>query len=677
MNLMASAKQKIQKAKASAGLTKTIIISVVITTSVLLILLASISLTISYTHVKASTLQSSGEKLSAYSDKIEAWLMQQAAFTSEQANAAGMVADASGNHVRNNPFLDSVMELNDALLDCYTAYDTKELFMAVTNVATLPEDFDATQRGWYQQAIAENGVIFTSPYVDTATGSMIITIAAPISEAGKVSGVFGCDITLDYIMDIAKDIKVTENAYPVLIDSSGTIMVHGSEDLLPGIDENGAVVTHSISDAGGDYEKLISSLNGEILVELGKDYDGKEKYFAFSSIGDTGWILGSVLPKADVKKELNALITVNIIMLILFIAAGTAIVVNVTLVQLKPLKKINAAAEEIAAGNLSVTFDYNAGDEIGKLCVNFGRCMDVTRKYIGDISEKLDCLAKGDFTVEITEDYIGDFAPIKASMENIIRSMRHTLNNIENASRQVSMGAGSVAQSATELAAGVNDQTENINRLSRDIGAIMDKLKESGRAAEDARSLADSAKLRIEDSNREMDKLLEAMNRISEMSAETAKIVKTIDDIAFQTNILALNASVEAARAGAAGKGFTVVADEVRNLAGKSAEAANRTSRLIAETTEAVEAGAALANSTASSLSEAVDNTVKVNEHIARITDSTREQSAYMDGISQSISSITGVVTGTSVTAQSSAASSEELSGQAAMLTDLISEFKL
>lgn len=674
---MASAKQKTEKPKASAGLTKTIIISMALTTAVLLILLASVSLSVSYKRVKEDTLNSSAEKLSAYSDKIDAWLMQQAAFTAEQANAAGMVADAAGNHIRNNPFLDSVMLLNDALLDCYTAYDTTELFMAVTNVATLPEGFDPTQRDWYKQAIAENGVIFTSPYIDTATGSMIITIASPIREAGKVTGVFGCDITLDYIMDIAKDVQVTSNAYPVLIDGSGTIMVHGSESFVPAIGETGAAVTHSISDAGGDYEKLISSLNVEMLAGLGKDYDGEEKYFTFTNIGDTDWILGSVIPKSDITKELRPLITANIIMLVLFIAAGTVIVVIVTLTQLKPLKKINAAADEIAAGNLSVTFDYNAGDEIGKLCANFGRCMDVTRKYIMDISEKLDSLAKGDFTVEVTEDYIGDFAPIKASMENIIRSMRHTLNNIENASRQVSMGAGSAAQTAAELAAGVNDQTENINRLSRNIEAIMDKVKESDRAAEDARSLADSAKLKIEDSSCEMDKLLEAMNRISEMSAETAKIVKTIDDIAFQTNILALNASVEAARAGTAGKGFTVVADEVRNLAGKSAEAANRTSRLIAETTEAVETGAALANSTASILSEAVDNTVKVNEHIARITDSTREQSAYMNGISESISSITGVVSGNSVTAQSSAASSEELSGQAAMLTDLISEFKL
>ena len=173
-----------------------------------------------------------------------------------------------------------------------------------------------------------------------------------------------------------------------------------------------------------------------------------------------------------------------------------------------------------------------------------------------------------------------------------------------------------------------------------------------------------------------MKKLLEAMDSILKMSSETAKIVKTIDDIAFQTNILALNASVEAARAGAAGKGFTVVADEVRNLAAKSAEAANRTSALINETVDAISSGAALANSTAEYLADAVNDTVNVDSSISKISESAREQSSCMDIISESIGTISDIVDQTSDTAQTGAASSEELSGQASMLTGLISEFK-
>jgi methyl-accepting chemotaxis protein len=167
------------------------------------------------------------------------------------------------------------------------------------------------------------------------------------------------------------------------------------------------------------------------------------------------------------------------------------------------------------------------------------------------------------------------------------------------------------------------------------------------------------------------------MNEISNMSSEISKIMKTIDDIAFQTNILALNASVEAARAGEAGKGFTVVAEEVRMLASKSAEAAKRTSDLLSQTEIAINEGVHLADSTAKALSDAVSDTVSVDENIIKIAETTKNESEFMDNIFTSINAISGIVETTSDSAQSGAASSEELSSQATILSHLISEFKI
>lgn len=674
---MLSESKNPRNSKASLGLTKAIVISVVVTTAVMLILFAAVSFSAAFSKVKSGITDASEQKLAAYSLRIDMWLEEQAKFCADQANAAGAVADASGGHQNNDAFIDSVMELNSALLDCYTAYEDTSLYMAVTDTSTLPEDFDPTSRSWYRDAVSTDGTIFTAPYIDTATGTTVITVASPIYENGRLAGVFGCDITLDYIVDIAAQMRITENAVPVLIDGDGNFMIGGDGRFNAGIDDSGNAAVFSASEAEGDYGTVLSALSDEVYFDVNTDYDGVKKYFAFNRLESSGWVIGCVIPQKDINNSLTGLAIAEIVMLALFAAAGGVVVTLVIRAQLMPLKKINAAADEIASGNLSASFDYHSGDEIGTLCSNFARCTDVTRKYIADISAKLDRLANGDFTVEVTEDYIGDFAPIKASLTNIISSMRHTLNNIEAASRQVSMGAGNVARSAVDLAAGVSDQTESIGRLSSDISAIMDRVKESGDIADNARALAGNAKNRLEDSNREMERLLKAMNEISAMSAETAKIIQTIDDIAFQTNILALNASVEAARAGAAGKGFTVVADEVRNLAGKSAEAANRTSKLITQTTEAVQAGAVLADSTARYLAEAVDNTVSVDEKIRRISEFTREQSRYMDEISESIRSINDVIGSTSGSTQSEAALSEELSGQAEMLDKLISGFKL
>ncbi|MGN1100961.1 MAG: methyl-accepting chemotaxis protein, partial [Huintestinicola sp.] len=493
---------------------------------------------------------------------------------------------------------------------------------------------------------------------------------------GNTVGVFGCDITLDYIMELAGSMKITDNGSPVLIDGDGNIMLHGNEALTPKIEDGNAVII-SAADAGGDYAEVLSKLSDDVYLDINKDSDGSSKYFIFNRLSSADWTLGYVCPKNDINGSLNGLAVIYAVLTLVFLAGGTAVVIIVIRISVKPLKKISAVAEEIAAGDLSAGFDYYSTDDIGVLCASFAHCTDTTRRYISDISDKLDRLAKGDFTVSVTEEYIGDFAPIKESLTNIINSMRNTLNNIEVASGQVNMGAANVARSSTRLAEGVYNQTENLKKLNSDMSVIIEKVKDSDKNACEARLLAEGARVKLEDSNREMNKLLAAMNEISEMSAETAKIVKTIDDIAFQTNILALNASVEAARAGAAGKGFTVVADEVRNLAGKSAEAASRTSKLINQTTEAVAAGAALADSTAKALSEAVADTARVDENIGRISDTAREQSEFMDSVFQGINAISGIVSTTADTAQSGAASSEELSGQASMLKDLISEFKL
>lgn len=662
--------------KKSHGLIRTIIISVAITIAAALTLLSVIGFAVSGTKVKSGVQSSAEQSVSVYSERINAWLSEQATFCRAQANAAGNLVTASGGREHNDAFLDSAMTLNDSLLDCYTAYDDTALYMAVTDTSTLPEGFDATTRGWYRDAYNSDSAIFTAPYIDTATGAMIITIAAPIHENGKTAGVFGCDITLDYIMELAGEMKLTENGYPVLIDKDGSIMLHGSPDLSPRIEGGNAIITPA-ADASGDYARVLSEMSEGVYMDKNTDYDGSTRYFIFNRLSSAGWTLGYICPVKDIDGALNGLAVIYVILTIVFLAGGTAFVVGVIRVSLKPLKRISAVAEDIAAGNLSAGFDYRSDDDIGILCTNFARCTDTTRRYISDISEKLDRLAKGDFTVAVTEEYIGDFAPIKESLTNIITSMRNTLNNIEVASGQVNVGAANVAESSTRLAEGVYSQTENLKKLNEDMSVIIEKIRDSDKNAGEARQLAEGAMQKLGFSTSEMNKLLEAMNHISEMSAETAKIVKTIDDIAFQTNILALNASVEAARAGAAGKGFTVVADEVRNLAGKSAEAANRTSSLITQTTEAISAGAVLADSTAKALSEAVADTARVDENIGRISESSREQSMFADSIFHGINAISEVVSSTSETAQSGAASSEELSGQASMLSGLISEFKL
>ena len=175
----------------------------------------------------------------------------------------------------------------------------------------------------------------------------------------------------------------------------------------------------------------------------------------------------------------------------------------------------------------------------------------------------------------------------------------------------------------------------------------------------------------------QMQAMVQAMQEINQTSHEIGKIIKTIEDIAFQTNILALNAAVEAARAGAAGKGFSVVADEVRNLAAKSAEASQSTSTLITASLAAVEKGTQLANATAQQLMGVTEGAQQVAGMVNQIALSSQEQASAMEQVSNGVAQISGVVSTNSATAEESAAASQTLAAQAETLKELVSQFKL
>ena len=206
---------------------------------------------------------------------------------------------------------------------------------------------------------------------------------------------------------------------------------------------------------------------------------------------------------------------------------------------------------------------------------------------------------------------------------------------------------------------------------------ISHSIQASTKTAGEAYKLQGEAGVAVLQSNEKMEEMRKAMDDITAKSNEISKIIKTIDDIAFQTNILSLNAAIEAARAGAAGKGFAVVADEVGNLAQKSAKAAQNTGLLIEETKDAVERGARISRETGESLSTVVERAGRINNMIFEITKETERESQGMSQLTVGMEQISSVVQTNSATAEESAAASEELSGQAGILDDLVSKFLL
>lgn len=343
----------------------------------------------------------------------------------------------------------------------------------------------------------------------------------------------------------------------------------------------------------------------------------------------------------------------------------------------KPINEMAIAARSLSEGNLDVNISYVSKDEIGSLANSLKTASSTLKQYVKDISYNLDLMAKGNMAGKITQDYRGDFAPIKISLLKISHDLSDTLSTINMSAEQVNSGAGQVSGGAQALAQGATEQASSIQELSASISEISESVGQNAKNVDVVSNYVKNAVSGVNKSNTKMQTMLSAMSKISNSSAEIKKIIKVIDDIAFQTNILALNAAVEAARAGEAGKGFAVVADEVRNLAGKSANAAKQTSLLIESSIGDVQQGSDIANETAVQLSEVASQVNLVGETIQKIDKASSDQARAITQITQGVDQVSAVVQTNSATAEQSAAASEELSAQADSLTKLTEKFEL
>jgi len=344
-----------------------------------------------------------------------------------------------------------------------------------------------------------------------------------------------------------------------------------------------------------------------------------------------------------------------------------------------PISEIENAAIKMAEGDLDVEISYTSKDELGVLAAQVGRLIRKLRAIIDDENQFLAKMAEGDFTAnsDCEEEYTGGFYPLLVSFRGIAEKLNDTMLQISQSSSQVAGGADQVSNGAQALAQGATEQASSVQELAATINEISSKVNQNADSARQASAAAGCVSEKMSVSKEKMQQMIQAMGDISNCSSEIGKIMKIIGDIAFQTNILALNAAVEAARAGTAGKGFAVVADEVRNLANKSTEASENIAALIENSLKAVENGTQIADDTAQSLIQAVNDVNEMTGIIGQISEASSDQADSIAQILTGIDQISNVVQTNSATAEESAAASEELSSQSQLMKRLVERFKL
>lgn len=377
----------------------------------------------------------------------------------------------------------------------------------------------------------------------------------------------------------------------------------------------------------------------------------------------------------------NSSATISMIIIgvtfVVCLAAIFALAILITRSLVIPIKEIESGMKKMAEGNLDITIPYEANDEIGKFADNVREVVKVLSDYINDISTNLTIMSNRDMTVEITQEYSGDFEPIKEAMQSIATNINAALLKINVSSEHVAGGSQQMAEASQALAVGASDQAGTVEELFATMNEVSDQVEHNAESAKLVSGQMEKVRTEIEESNHDMKEMTLAMEEITNTSKQIELIINSIEDIATQTNLLSLNAAIEAARAGEAGKGFAVVAGEIGKLATQSTAAAGNTRTLIENSIHAVDKGTELVNATAKSLGQVIEGVQDAVIAAKAVSEASDRQTVSIAQISQGIEQISTVVESNSATAQESAATSEELSAQAQTLKSLVEEFKL
>ncbi len=632
-------------------------------------LVAVVSLIGYYTsHTNLSeTLESEiSATVEAQGKDLDLWLTSKAISAEYVASLLSNVGDL--NRMKNRELL-SLTTSDKDILDVTIGLQDKYLFGY--NAGDFTGKIDPTVRPWYNDARGKDGFTFTAPYVDGFTKQLIVSAVAPINVNGQHVGTTCVDITLELLGQQVKQLRYRNEGEGIIIDKGGMVLATSTDRNVENVKD--------IPGLGEHFQEMIA--NGKGHFELPPDEKFGDRIFAYTTIESTGWVMGIAVEEDHVFGAIQSLRLTYLALASVGLVIMIALCLRMSATITKPIAQIQREASELARGNLRVeTLKVESNDELGALSIAFNAMGTSLRSLIKKMSDTSQQLAAS--SEELT-----------ASAQQSADTALHVAENVGEVSNNMSKQIEDTAAAKHNVDIVFGD----IERMSEKTKHIAQTSDETSEAAQRGEQLMRVAIDKMNNIERSVTASEDVVKKLGDSSQQIGQILEAISAIADQTNLLALNAAIEAARAGEHGKGFAVVADEVRKLATASQESAEQIRERVLSIqndtalaveamsggTQDVEAGMTAIREVGDQFQAIISRVAGIKQEMEGIGTSMRTVSAGASQIVEAVNSIDEVSRKTSEytntisgAAQSQSASNEEIAAASQALSLLAQEMQ-
>ncbi|WP_330584878.1 methyl-accepting chemotaxis protein [Parablautia muri] len=497
-----------------------------------------------------------------------------------------------------------------------------------------------------------------------------IMMGMPVKEDGEtilyVVGVY----KYDTINDVISSINLGKTGMAYMVNRDGIVTGHPNQSLV--LNKNSLV---QLSDGNQDAaDRVTTGETGATEFSI----DGKKMLVAFSPIRGTQWSLVIQIPKSDYASLIYGAMLVSVLATLAILVVSILLVLRLSRSISHPVKSVTDRMIALSNGDLHTdVLPIHTGDELEVMTQTLDATLESVNLYISDIQQVLNHVAEGDLRTEPQVDYKGDFELIRGSLHTITESMNETLLGFRAAAARLTDMAAQLNEQSTQLHQASLEQNHSTEELVHEVTHVKERLADVTNSSDQTRSQTEEITRCIQIANTQMADLSSAMDNISANAQQITKIAKDIEDIAFQTNILTLNASVEAARAGSAGKGFAVVAEEVKQLAAKSTKAAQRATDMVNSTKAIIQTGVALTADTADSLRAISEVSTQISAISDQLSVAIQGQEAALSVMEERIDTISGIADRNLQNAGETEQSSGSLALEAEALQSQVQKFIL